>query len=113
MTLVEKKVLTEKKNYLNMAIQLKKSSSKFSSKKNNYIKHSKRGKFANKYFYKFFKRKKGRFYINHLNKKSLFLRIKHLYFLNKYGFYFTRKIVQTVRLKKYLYKYKRYKKKRL
>jgi hypothetical protein len=104
MILVEKKALKEKRNYLNMATQQKKNKSVISS----YYFTPRYSRSRRKYFYrrkKYFYRKKLRLSI--YEKKRLILRLKNIYFIKKYSFFFSRNRVDSVRLKKYLFKFKR------
>jgi hypothetical protein len=104
MILAEKKALKEKRNYLNMVIQQKKNKSSISS----YYFIPRYSRLRRKYFYRrrrYFYRKRLKLSI--YEKKRLIFRLKNIYFVKKYSFFFSRNRVDSVRLKKYLFKFKR------
>src|SRR3989344_2417099 len=97
MILVGKKVWKERKNYLNMAIRYKKFLKLYKSDKNTHIlrRRNKKGKFRVKKL--------------RLNKTQRILFVKKLYRLGykkRYFFYYLRQKVESIRLKKFLVKYR-------
>lgn len=104
MILAEKKVLTERKNYLSMDIQQKKSKSTLSS----YYFIPRYSRSKKKYFY----RRKRFFYKKQLKlsiyeRKRFLIKLKTLYLVKNYSFFFSRNRVDAIRLKKYLFKFRR------
>lgn len=120
MILVEKKVLIEKKNYLSMAIRLKKNFKRFYFK-SFYFKRILKSKIKR---YNSFLNLRNRSLISltvrnkngkrrikklRLNKKQRFIFVKKLYKLGykkRYFFCYLRQRIESIRLKKFLVKYR-------
>jgi hypothetical protein len=134
MTLVEKKVLREKKSYLNMVIRLRKNFRRFYYKRflrskikkfNIFLAHRKKvtpqtskkvqiSRIGKRRVRKLKRNKtKRRSYLSKFYRISL---IKDLYrrgYKKRYFFYYLRSTIDSIRIKKVLSKYKRYNKRRL
>jgi hypothetical protein len=129
--LVEKRVLREKKSYLNMAIRLRKNFRRFYYKRflrskikkfNIFLAHRKKLALRPVKRLKINKRGGRRLKKNkvrrklYLSKFHRILFIKHLYrtgYKKRYLFYYLRSTIDSIRVKSVLSKYKRYNKKRL
>jgi hypothetical protein len=110
MILVEKRVLKEKKSYLNMDIQQKK---KFKPKKFYFFKR----KYS--YYKRFSKKKKLLIFRNKIKKRRLPVSIKRKLirrsgkrgFLKRYALVLIRQRIESIRVRNYLWRYKWYRKK--